>query len=143
MEEIDGYMKGNDAVLEDALAEFDKMMKKTIYEVPKHDNPKRKQNLDTLKEEGDDSDEDDEDTETESGDKTECGSEDDDTDAENDQAKKNYELVRFKAKRDKDDRLDCESILSTYSTLYNHPATITEKKPAIELSKKSGLPLGN
>ena len=50
MEEIDGYMKGNDAVLEDALAEFDKMMKKTIYEVPKHDNPKRKQTLDTLKE---------------------------------------------------------------------------------------------
>lgn len=150
MEEIDGYMQGNDAVLQSALEEFDLMMKPKLYVAPANPNPKRrKPKLSTLEEEGneesDETDEEDEDTETESDDKTECGSdnEEDKLDTENDLAKKNYELVRFKAKKDKDDRFDCESILSTYSTLYNHPQTISEKKPVIELSKKSGLPLGN
>lgn len=149
MEEIDGYMQGNDAVLQSALEEFDLMMKPKLYVAPANPNPKRrKPKLSTLEEEGneesDETDEEDEDTETESDDKTECGSdnEEDKLDTENDLAKKNYELVRFKAKKDKDDRFDCESILSTYSTLYNHPQTISEKKPVIELSKKSGLPLG-
>lgn len=151
MEEIDGYMQGNDAVLQSALDEFDLMMTPTLYVAPV--NPKkskqRKPKLSTLNEEGneqDSTDEEDEDTETESDDKTECGSddnEDDRLDAENDLAKRNYELVRFNAKKEKDDRFDCESILSTYSTIYNHPQTISEKKPVIELSKKSGLPLGN
>ncbi|KAJ1734871.1 Protein ltv1 [Coemansia biformis] len=37
---------------------------------------------------------------------------------------------------------DCESILSTYSSLENHPATIYEERtPRIRLSRKSGLPL--
>ncbi|KAJ2802461.1 Protein ltv1 [Coemansia helicoidea] len=37
---------------------------------------------------------------------------------------------------------DCESILSTYSTLENHPATIYEERtPRIRISRKSGLPL--
>lgn len=42
---------------------------------------------------------------------------------------------------------DCESILSTYSNLYNHPTLIKEasKKPgnkSITLSKRDGIPLG-
>lgn len=130
MDEIDGFRRSDHRVLQSALEEFDLAMKKNLYAVPK---------LDVLKEEGSETEEDDE---TETDDKTECGSDSEDTDAENDQARKNYELVKFKTKKEKDDRLDCESILSTYSTLYNHPTTISEKKPAIELSKKSGLPLG-
>ncbi|XP_064605794.1 protein LTV1 homolog [Liolophura sinensis] len=42
-----------------------------------------------------------------------------------------------------DKKWDCESILSTYSNLYNHPRLIDEpKKTKINLSSKSGLPLG-
>ncbi|KAJ2339081.1 hypothetical protein IWW50_001577 [Coemansia erecta] len=37
---------------------------------------------------------------------------------------------------------DCESILSTYSTLDNHPATIHEARaPRIRVSRKSGFPV--
>ncbi|KAJ2674248.1 Protein ltv1 [Coemansia sp. RSA 1085] len=37
---------------------------------------------------------------------------------------------------------DCQSILSTYSTLDNHPATIHEKRtPRIRVSSKSGFPV--
>jgi len=43
------------------------------------------------------------------------------------------------------DKWDCESILSTYSTLYNHPKLISEPKNRrpvpIELSSKTGMPL--
>ncbi len=49
-------------------------------------------------------------------------------------------MVKFKSKKSKEDRLDCESIISTYSNLYNRPTVIREK--VIELSKKSGMPLG-
>merc|ERR1719153_621938 len=36
---------------------------------------------------------------------------------------------------------DCESILSTYSTLYNHPKVISERKlDPIHLSSKTGIP---
>jgi len=44
------------------------------------------------------------------------------------------------------EKWDCESVLSTYSTLYNHPTLISEprkSRPApIELSNKTGMPLG-
>ncbi|KAJ2473391.1 hypothetical protein IWW56_005994, partial [Coemansia sp. RSA 2131] len=37
---------------------------------------------------------------------------------------------------------DCQSILSTYSTLDNHPATIHEARaPRIRVSRKSGFPV--
>merc|ERR1711974_512408 len=36
---------------------------------------------------------------------------------------------------------DCESILSTYSNLYNHPTLLDEPKKQIKLSKKTGLPV--
>uniref|UniRef100_A0A0C9SCJ3 Protein LTV1 homolog n=1 Tax=Amblyomma americanum TaxID=6943 RepID=A0A0C9SCJ3_AMBAM len=40
------------------------------------------------------------------------------------------------------ERWDCESILSTYSNLYNHPKLITEpKKEKIKLSARTGLPV--
>merc|ERR1712237_98704 len=36
---------------------------------------------------------------------------------------------------------DCQSVLSTYSTLYNHPKTISEKRSdPIQLSSKTGIP---
>ncbi|XP_013421817.1 protein LTV1 homolog isoform X2 [Lingula anatina] len=44
-----------------------------------------------------------------------------------------------------DEKWDCETILSTYSTLYNHPKTIeepTKKEKDIKFSKKTGIPLG-
>ncbi|KAG8234396.1 hypothetical protein J437_LFUL014614 [Ladona fulva] len=47
---------------------------------------------------------------------------------------------------DKDDkRWDCESILSTYSNLYNHPKLIKDdfgRPGAIKVSSKTGVPLG-
>ncbi len=141
MEEIEGFRDtsdSNDAVLENALEEFELMMKKKLYVTPKDEKKK----LETLKEESNGDDESDQtETETDETDETECGSDNEDTDVENDQAKKNYELVKLASRKDIDDRLDCESIISTYSTIYNHPSTISEKKP-IQLSKKSGLPLG-
>ncbi|KAL6268759.1 hypothetical protein P5V15_001884 [Pogonomyrmex californicus] len=41
------------------------------------------------------------------------------------------------------DRWDCESILSTYSNIYNHPKLISEppkRSKKIEIDKKSGIP---
>merc|ERR1712154_202218 len=44
---------------------------------------------------------------------------------------------------EKGEKWDCESVLSTYSTLYNHPKLISEPKPhKIQLSSKTGIPLG-
>jgi len=42
---------------------------------------------------------------------------------------------------EKGEKWDCESVLSTYSTLYNHPKLISERKPDhIQLSSKTGIP---
>lgn len=42
---------------------------------------------------------------------------------------------------DEQKRWDCESILSTYSNLYNHPKLIEEpKKPKIKINPKTGIP---
>ena len=44
---------------------------------------------------------------------------------------------------DKGEKWDCESILSTYSTLYNHPKLISEpRNNKIQLSSKTGIPKG-
>ncbi|CAF4667969.1 unnamed protein product [Rotaria sp. Silwood1] len=41
-----------------------------------------------------------------------------------------------------DDKWDCETILTTYSNIYNHPKLITQNSTnRIRLSKKTGLPL--
>merc|ERR1719410_2863437 len=50
-----------------------------------------------------------------------------------------FEKIRV---QDKEDKWDCESILSTYSTLYNHPKLISEKNNKIQLSSKTGIPKG-
>lgn len=45
---------------------------------------------------------------------------------------------------DKQKKWDCESILSTYSNIYNHPKLISEprrKKSIIEIDPKTGVPL--
>jgi len=39
-----------------------------------------------------------------------------------------------------EEKWDAESILSTYSNLYNHPKLISERKDRIELSSKTGIP---
>jgi len=45
--------------------------------------------------------------------------------------------------KEKVDKWDCESVLSTYSTLYNHPKIISERRPdQIRLSTKTGIPKG-
>ena len=42
---------------------------------------------------------------------------------------------------DRRQQWDCESVLSTYSTLYNHPRVISERRPdRIVLSSKTGIP---
>merc|ERR1712113_1118637 len=50
-----------------------------------------------------------------------------------------FEKIRV---QERDDKWDCESILSTYSTLYNHPKLISEKNNKIQLSSKTGIPKG-
>merc|ERR1711915_81456 len=43
--------------------------------------------------------------------------------------------------KEKKENWDCESVLSTYSNLYNHPKLISERKPDhIKLSLKTGIP---
>merc|ERR1712098_417617 len=43
--------------------------------------------------------------------------------------------------KEKKENWDCESVLSTYSNLYNHPKLISERKPDhIKLSSKTGIP---
>lgn len=63
------------------------------------------------------------------------------TDAENED---NEELVPLEIQEDSKERWDCESILSTYSNIYNRPKLITE--PAvpkkIRVSGRTGIPLG-
>ncbi len=134
-EEIDGFRKSSDLVLEQALEEYTKTTKKKYY--TPEPKPKR---LDILEEKSENSiEESDEDSDSDTL-----------SESENEN-KKNYETLRFTQKKVKDDRFDCESIVSTYSTLYNHPSVISEKsvgKPKaqadgkIQLSKKTGLPLG-
>jgi len=43
---------------------------------------------------------------------------------------------------EKGEKWDCESVLSTYSTLYNHPKLISERSNKIQLSSKTGIPKG-
>ena len=149
-EEIEGFREYNDLVLESALAEFEKLNEKRTYKtemdrekqgkvakastlgsLAEHAEENATSQDDETEEEGDD---DDEDTLTESDG-------DDDDDDEN-----AYDVVKVSKRKDKDDRLDCESIVSTYSNLYNRPAVISEKRVAatgqIQLSRKTGLPLG-
>jgi len=52
------------------------------------------------------------------------------------------EIIELKDE-EKGEKWDCESILSTYSTLYNHPKLISEpKNNKIQLSSKTGMPKG-
>merc|ERR1719323_2338358 len=49
------------------------------------------------------------------------------------------EIIRVEEKNY--DKWDCESFLSTYSTLYNHPKIISEPRSnKIQLSSKTGIP---
>lgn len=59
---------------------------------------------------------------------------------ESDEKQDDYELVEVKEK----EKWDCESILSTYSNLYNHPKLISEPKKSsqIRISGRTGLPIG-
>lgn len=144
MEEIDGYRGSHDAVLENALAEFELNSEKKLYMPEQNRNKSRKSRLAVLREEsGSDEDDDEEEEEEE---ETETQTDSDETEKETDNEenveKKDYELVRFTRKKTKEDRLDCESIISTYSSLYNRPAVIKESNSGIKLSKKTGLPLG-
>ena len=57
-----------------------------------------------------------------------------------DEEAEDLEIVKVE---DKGKNWDCESILSTYSTLYNHPKLISEpKNNKIQLSSKTGIPKG-
>lgn len=66
-------------------------------------------------------------------------------DIDNDESEDEEELFAQFKKTEKPE-WDCESVISTYSNLYNHPKIIAnERKPAktiIEVGSKTGLPLG-
>ncbi|RNA16204.1 LTV1 -like protein [Brachionus plicatilis] len=115
-EDIDGY-RINDDVIEMALQEFSKYVEKNKYQTEK---VSRKSELGAVAEENSDG---------ESVD-------------EQDENNNDFDMVHFCHKKDKQDRFDCESIISTYSNLYNHPSMISERREKIALSKKTGLPLG-
>lgn len=117
-EEIDGY-RTNDDVIEMALQEFNRYVEKNKYQTEK---VSRKSKLAVLAEE-------------ESNDES-------DHEQSQDENNNDYDIVHYCHKKDKQDRFDCESIISTYSNLYNHPSVISEKREKIALSKKNGLPLG-
>ena len=59
----------------------------------------------------------------------------DDDDNENDDNAEEFEKYAEPEK----EKWDCESIISTYSNLYNHPKLITEPKP-IKLTKRLAIP---
>jgi protein LTV1 len=109
----------------------------------------KKKQLPVLKEKNEDEEEEEEEEESNEQDENNndkdddeeedsCDSDSDDSDKEGEDG----EVLRYSRKRDRDDRLDCESIISTYSNIYNHPAMIGNEESKIKLSKKTGLPLG-
>nr|CAB3263568.1 protein LTV1 homolog [Phallusia mammillata] len=51
------------------------------------------------------------------------------------------EVMETIVKEEPREKWDCESILSTYSTLYNHPRLITEPTKKIKISDKTGMPV--
>ncbi|XKL68738.1 hypothetical protein PGB90_006507 [Kerria lacca] len=51
----------------------------------------------------------------------------------------NDNLIEIKEK----EKWDCESILSTYSNIYNHPKLIEEPISKIKINKKTGIPMNN
>eukprot|EP00039_Didymoeca_costata_P030566 m.30225 g.30225 ORF g.30225 m.30225 type:complete len:474 (+) comp8184_c0_seq1:236-1657(+) len=56
-----------------------------------------------------------------------------------DEGDRDLEIVEYKDKPFNKDE-DCETILSTRSTLYNHPTRIVEPSNRIKIDKKTGLP---
>ncbi|XP_049789634.1 protein LTV1 homolog isoform X1 [Schistocerca nitens] len=53
------------------------------------------------------------------------------------------DMVKIEVKDKDQEKWDCESILSTYSNIYNHPKLIPDVKPSkhIRVSKRTGIPL--
>lgn len=52
------------------------------------------------------------------------------------------EMVELEVENPKEKKWDCESILSTYSNIYNHPKLIDEpRKNKIKIDPKTGLPM--
>ena len=61
---------------------------------------------------------------------------------EKDESKGETEVITIP---EKDNRWDCETILTSYSNIYNHPSIIDDRpgrKKKIVLSEKSGMPIG-
>lgn len=70
---------------------------------------------------------------------------DDDDPIEEDSEEEKEETIEIGITSKDDSRWDCESILSTYSNIYNHPKLIQDgfgNKNAIKVSGKTGVPLG-
>jgi hypothetical protein len=65
--------------------------------------------------------------------------EEEEEDDEEEEEEEEYEVIELRERAD----WDCASIVSTYSNTENHPSLIAEPgKPRIQLSKKTGMPLG-
>jgi protein LTV1 len=155
-DEIDGFRHSDDLTLKAALEEFQKLTEKNtldfdsntkIKKVTTNVNKKSKSKLGVLVEESEETEENNinlkprENGEEEEEENQETSSEE--TTSEDEQKEIDYEIVRFTQKKTHDDRFDCESIVSTYSNLYNRPAIINDQDDhKIKLSKKTGLPLG-
>ena len=65
--------------------------------------------------------------------------EENEDDSEKEDEEKIFEQFMTKPK----EKWDCESIISTYSNIYNHPKLITEESTKkYELHKRTGIPIG-
>ncbi|XP_043916020.1 protein LTV1 homolog [Protopterus annectens] len=73
-----------------------------------------------------------------------CSEEESHVNKDDEECSQEEDLENVVVKEPKE-KWDCESILSTYSNLYNHPTLIIEpptKTKLVEVSKKTGVPLG-
>jgi len=61
--------------------------------------------------------------------------------SDNEEEMENDEELFKEFEKKPSEKWDCESIISTYSNIYNHPKLIEEQK-VIKLHKKTGVPLG-
>ena len=68
--------------------------------------------------------------------------EEEDGQSEEEETDDSDEFVEIIVKENLKEKWDCESVLSTYSNLENHPSLIEESVNKIKLSKKTHLPLG-
>ncbi|XP_068135608.1 protein LTV1 homolog [Hyperolius riggenbachi] len=130
--EMEGYIQPDSARLQAVLEDYFKQKAKECVSL-KDLEQQRKELCVTEHQEGQDEAE-----QTGGLDKTEDTEALDGTEEDEEEEKMETIVIELPSK------WDCESILSTYSNLYNHPQTIKDppKKKPIKVSTRTGIPLG-